>query len=382
MKRIRVLISFALVITCLAGAFCRCLAEDDIPLVILDTDMGVFNDDAMALSLLLKAEEAGMLRVIGITLEGGNNFIDADYINYGEVQPAETKNITDLLALIGREDIPVYRGTDYPAGTGPSDTGMLSAFYESLPYLQANSGYGAVHFYENLSSGALADSNDARDFLLSCAKEYPGRVTVIAIGPVMNLARAAEADSSFASNIAAVYYMAGAFGAPCEAFFTSGEPVQAVGGANITPWAEYNVCYDALSLSTCVTAGFPVQVFLPGEVNAPIGTEEVKRIEEANAGKGGIAALWLDRYASVLPGYPYWDPLTVTAFLKAENLRGKTSYVTIVTDRADPFYAMTTALTEEEYALLEDAQKERYGKAFVAEGYDDFWDVAIELLCK
>lgn len=382
MKNIKSLIALILTVCLLGGGLCPGLAEEDIPLVILDTDFGVWNDDALALSLLIKAEETGKIRILGITLEGGNHFIDADYINYGETQPAETENIAAFLARAGREDIPVFCGTDLPMGKVASDAGALSAYYENCRYMKDSDDYGAVHFFSDLSSGTLTDSNDARDFLLASAKEYPGRVTVIAIGPVMNLARAVRADSGFAGNIAAVYYMAGAFGAPYGAVYTDGTPVQAVGGANITPFAEYNAFYDALSLETCMTAGFREQVFVPGEVNAPLTDAEVSRMKEANAEKEGLATAWLERYAVSLPDYPYWDPVTAVAFLTPENLRGETRYVTANTDRDDPRYAMTSALTEEEYALLDGTGRQEYGKAFVAAGYDHFWDVLVDLLCR
>ena len=281
-----------------------------------------------------------------------------------------------------REDLPVFPGTDFPKGTDESSLGELSAFYEGLRYLTDSDSYGAVHFYENLSSGALNDENSARDFLLASANKYPGRVTVIAIGPVMNIARAVEADPAFAKKIASVWYMSGAFSAPYASAYADGEPVQAVGGANITPFAEYNACYDASSLKTCLTAGFPVQVLMPGEISAALDEETVARLESENAGRDGLAGAWLERYAVSLPDYPYWDPVTAMAFLQSENLTKEECYVTVCTDRNDPHYAMTSSVTPAEYALLSEEEQAGYGKAFVGREYRDFWAPAVRLLCR
>lgn len=176
--------------------------------------------------------------------------------------------------------------------------------------------------------------------------------------------------------------MAGAFDAPYMSVYTDGEIVQAVGGANITPFAEYNACYDALSLKVCLTAGFPVQYLVPGEINAPIDESVVARLMEENTSDNRIANAWIDRYAVVLPDYPYWDPVTAAAFLQPENLRADERYVTIRADRNDPFYAMTTSLTKDEYALLSADEQAQYGRAFVVTAYENFWDCAVTLLCR
>lgn len=372
-----------LIILCL---ICSWAAVDKTPAarpkVILDCDMGTMNDDMLALSLLLKAEEAGQIDLLGITLEGGNTFISADYENYGALQIGQQSCTTDFLACVNREEIPCFGGTDYPAGYDAGNLESLAAFYDALTYLQDSDSYGAVHFYQTPVNGALQDSNDARDFLISSANRYPGQIVIIAIGPTMNLARAVETDASFAEKIAAIYYMGGAFGESYDAFDAQSAPVTAIGGANITPFAEYNACYDACSFEICLTAGFPVQIISPGEVNVGIDREIVNRLDAANASHDQFADLWLESYCSYIQDYPYWDPLAVAAFLEPENMQAEEYYVSVNTDRNDERYAMTSAIDEDAYALLSDAEKSQYGKAFVISGYDGFWDYAIDLLCE
>ena len=76
-------------------------AEDN--KVIFDTDMGYFGDDTYALFMLLQADAAGWLDLLGVTSVGGN------------VTIAEgTTAILNQLEATGRDDIPVYMGTDIP----------------------------------------------------------------------------------------------------------------------------------------------------------------------------------------------------------------------------------------------------------------------------
>ena len=71
--------------------------------VIFDTDMGYFGDDTYALFILLQADAAGWIDLAGITSVGGN------------VTVAEgTTAILNQLEAVGREDVPVYIGTDIP----------------------------------------------------------------------------------------------------------------------------------------------------------------------------------------------------------------------------------------------------------------------------
>lgn len=74
-----------------------------IPKVILDTDIAYLNDDAIAMFMLAQADKAGMLEFLGVTTVGGNVFV-----------PEATTAALRQLELIGREDIPVYQGTDEP----------------------------------------------------------------------------------------------------------------------------------------------------------------------------------------------------------------------------------------------------------------------------
>ena len=112
MKKIMLqLTAFMLLAVLFIGAFASAEGTDQaavmdgdaVPKVIFDTDIAYVNDDAIALFMLAQADQAGMLKLLGVTTAGGNVFV-----------PEATTAALRQLELIGRADIPVYQGTDEP----------------------------------------------------------------------------------------------------------------------------------------------------------------------------------------------------------------------------------------------------------------------------
>lgn len=140
--------------------------------VILDCDntMGIPGcdvDDALALLYLLGSPEA---RLLGIACSYGNS-----------TQEAVHRNTRRLLAVWGREDIPVYRGSEGP--------GQLSS--------------------------------PAAGFLAAAAREHSGELRLLTTGSTTNLRGAMALDPSFWDHIQAVSFMGG-ITAP---LFVGGKPM-------------------------------------------------------------------------------------------------------------------------------------------------------------
>lgn len=351
------------ILTALISVILLSGCKREVPYVILDCDMGCMNDDMLALSMLIKAEEAGKLKIAGITLEGGNNFIDASYMNNGEEQKSEIDASKEFLEKINRNDIPVIKGTDWPAGY-ENQPEVLAEFYDGLEYMPGQDEYGAIHYFRNLKSGKFTDSDDAADFMVREADKHPGNIVLIAIGPTMNIARAIRKDPSFAGKISQIYYMGGSF---------ENKNV-------ITPCAEYNVVYDAASFLTCITAGFKEQYISSSEIEAYINKEIADEIEKTVQKDDKIGQLWVEHYHKGIQDFPYWDPNDAAAFLNPKDMKTKECYVTVNTDRNDKQYAQTTAISPEEYNGLDDDKKELYGKVRIITGITDFWNTALKYL--
>ncbi|NQT61299.1 MAG: nucleoside hydrolase [Bacteroidetes bacterium] len=150
--------------------------------IIIDTDAGV--DDAMAILLALNSPE---LEVIGFTTVHGN----------AELSDC-TKNVLRLLDLTGRQDIPVAVGADAPLIRKPT--------YGK--FVHGDDGFGDVDLpYSSLTPIAM----HGVEFLEEMVNKHPGEITIVALGPLTNLALAIGKDRSFARKVKHVIFMGGTY---------------------------------------------------------------------------------------------------------------------------------------------------------------------------
>ena len=147
--------------------------------VIIDCDPGI--DDSLALILALNSPE---LEIVGITTVSGN--VKAEQ---------GAKNALKVLKLMNIEDIPVYIGEDIPlvrelitAQDTHGEDGLGETNYEEAD-VEIN--YGGV------------------DFILENARK--GDISIIALGPLTNLATAIERDEEGFNMINEIVSMGGAF---------------------------------------------------------------------------------------------------------------------------------------------------------------------------
>ena len=155
--------------------------------VILDMDPGI--DDALALLLALRSPE---IQVLGITTVAGNAPV--------EMTSANARRVLDYL---GVSDIPV----DYH---GPDGLGQCSLPPPGLPLHPAK----------------------AWDFLAQLISQTPGEITLVATGPLTNVALAFQYHPELPKLLARLVVMGGAYG------FTP------YGKGNQTPFAEFNIWQD------------------------------------------------------------------------------------------------------------------------------------------
>jgi purine nucleosidase len=177
-------------------------------LLFLDCDTGI--DDALAIGLLLTHED---VRLIGVGTVNGNT---------SAVRAAA--NTAGLLALAGRDDIPVAVGV----GEHRADA----------RHVHGDNGVGGVA----LPEGAPHDPRTAAGMLVDLAREHAGALHVLATGPCTNLAAALRAEPRLPELVASVTVMGGAL---------------RVRG-NINPYAEFNIAADPLAAAAVFAAGWPV----------------------------------------------------------------------------------------------------------------------------
>jgi len=149
--------------------------------ILLDTDIGTDIDDALALSYLLCHPKC---HLVGITTVGPEAGRRADLARA-------------LCEAWGHRHVPVFAGHEPAAGLHDRRTAPWQAdLLEVRPPPQTH------------------DPRDAIDFLANVIPVYTGRITLVSIGPLTNLARLVEANADAAALLDAAVSMCGLYTAP------------------------------------------------------------------------------------------------------------------------------------------------------------------------
>lgn len=178
--------------------------------VLVDCDTGI--DDAMALLYLLSSDRVD---VVAMTTVFGN--ISAE---------TAAGNCLRVLELCGRDDVPVARGAELP----------LIGYTPALaPYVHGDDGLGNT----GLPAATLPLSPlSGAELIVKTAREHPGRLHVIATGPLTNLALALAIEPRLVTLVDRVTIMGGAIDAP----------------GNETAAAEANILHDPEGANRVLTA--------------------------------------------------------------------------------------------------------------------------------
>ncbi len=217
--------------------------------IILDCDPG--HDDAFAIMLAAKH-----LDVLGVTTVGGNGYLKN-----------VTRNALQVLEKIGRTDVPVY-----PGHPGPSTLPLVIA-----PNVHGESGMDGP----KLDAPKRAPENKhGVDFIVETVMSTDD-VTLVATGPLTNIASALNKEPRMAERVTALYMMGG--GAYC---------------GNWTAAAEFNIWVDAEASYKVFHSGIPI--YMSG-VNltrqCPVTPEDRETLRNLGNETGVFAAELLDFFA-------------------------------------------------------------------------------------
>lgn len=263
--------------------------------IIIDCDPGV--DDALAIILALKHSSLDLKAVCTVS---GN----------GDLENT-TQNGLKVLSLCGREDIPLYRGSAKALNNKQPDT--VPAF--------GDDGLGGYAY--TIITDKKEEEKTAVDFLVEAAAENPGELTLLAIGPCTNIAKAIQKDSEFPKKIKQLIIMGGAK-------YTG----------NMSPVAEYNFWADPLAAKIVMEAGFREVVMIGLDVTNKIALgadiREILRIFNTdlshflyNITQVGVDENWETRRKPVAPMH---DVLTVAYLIDNTILSVKKANIDIVTE--------------------------------------------------
>jgi inosine-uridine nucleoside N-ribohydrolase len=237
--------------------------------VIIDTDIGDDIDDAFAIALALRSPE---LQILGIST------------TFGDTE-TRAKLLDRFLAEVGHPEIPVAAGVpSTPKGT-----------FTQRRYAERG------HF-------AKSSHPAAATFLLDQIRRYPGQITLIAIGPLMNVGAAIDKDPATFRKLKRIIIMGGSvkrgygdlgFGPP--------QP----------PQPEWNILNDIPSAQKLFAARVPLFV-MPLD-STQLKMDEVKRAFLFSQGTPLTDALTLLYHQWGQETPTLFDPMTI-AFLVNPSL--------------------------------------------------------------
>jgi pyrimidine-specific ribonucleoside hydrolase len=180
--------------------------------VILDCDPG--HDDALAIAL---ACASSALDVLSVTTVAGNAGL-----------VATTRNALRVLTLLGRTDVPVAAGADRP----------LIRNLVVQPVFHGETGLDGADLPE---PGAAVRPEPAIELTAALVRASETPVTLVATGPLTNIALFLRAHPALHTRIGAISLMGGSLGV-----------------GNVTASAEFNVWQDPEAASIVFDAGIPI----------------------------------------------------------------------------------------------------------------------------
>lgn len=261
--------------------------------VLIDTDPGI--DDAIAIMLALASPE---LEVAGITVVHGNVPVDAC-----------AQNALKVLDLVDRRDVPVVTGAGAPLVRQPRHA-------------------EAVHGPDGLG-GLFPPPDDAHPFAADAAafiarslEDGDEPTTLIALGPLTNVATAILATPGVTGRL---------------------ERIVAMGGAirhegNVTPAAEFNIFADPEAAAVVFRSGVPItlvpldatmRAIFPGDAAARLARSDVP-VERAVGRLGSHVVEVYRRYYGI-DGFALHDPLAVGATLDPTLVTTQDLWVSVET---------------------------------------------------
>src|SRR5271156_4047131 len=260
--------------------------------IIIDTDPGI--DDAMAIFLALRSPE---LKVEAITPVAGNVPLDLTL-----------PNALRLVEIAGRTDVPVATGASHP----------LIRRLVTSGHVHGVNGLAGVEFPEPKIKPVR---ETAPELIRRIVRENPGEITIVAVGPLTNVALALRADPELAGMIPAIVIMGGS-----------------LSGGNITPAAEFNLYVDPEAARIVFDANIPLTVVgLDVTRKCLVSEQHIKQLEAANnpvsqaAGKIMRATYERMRHGGEVTDIALHDALTVASLIDHDVITRKEYYVEIET---------------------------------------------------
>lgn len=260
--------------------------------IIIDCDPGI--DDAFSLAMAVASDE---LEILGITTTYGNVGL-----------PHTTTNALRILDWLG-SDIPVYRGID---------RALLGALVDASEYHGAT----GLEAPEMGPPSSVPRTTDAVSFLISTLRATTRKITIVASGPLTNLAIMLRLAPDVAPKIERIVFMGGS-----------------TDYGNDSPAAEFNMLCDPHAAQIIFNADIPKTMFGLNVTHQVIATPaRVQAMRNIGNESGRVFAdmsvffekVYRERYD--FDGSALHDPCTVAWLLQPELFETREMRVDVETN--------------------------------------------------
>jgi purine nucleosidase len=263
--------------------------------VIIDQDAaGPAGSDQQAMLVLIQSPQT---EVLGITVVTGDAWLKE-----------EVAHTLRMLELVGRTDIPVVPGAEYPLVRRKAETELSEQLYGSYVWLGAwtpkfyhpPDDFGS--FPEGKPSTKPADE-DAAHFLVRMVRKYPNQITIYEGGPMTNLALALAIEPKFASLAKELVFMGGGL-----------NPITPDPEFQSNPRHEFNLWFDPEAAHMVLRA--PWKKMVCTTVDISVKTQLTQSLLDQMKTGTSPAARYIGTYGKLFGQYNYlWDELAAAAWL-------------------------------------------------------------------
>lgn len=228
--------------------------------IVIDTDCGYFGDDGSAITMVLRSP--GKVRVSGISVVSGN------------VWAAESAGyVAEILRLLGHPDIDLHAGAQMPLIHTPE----LAKLEPALEFQGA---------FATPLTILPPDRESAIAFLARTIQANPGEITILALGPMTNLAMLLRLHPDLETRIRRLVFMGGNVHV----------------GGNASRAAEFNFWFDPEAAQIVLRSRIPEKVMFPLDIcNRAVLTGKV--FDEIVASRTPITARYRQDFGLRYPGF-------------------------------------------------------------------------------
>jgi inosine-uridine nucleoside N-ribohydrolase len=193
--------------------------------IVFDTDCGYFGDDGSALVMVLRSPEK--VQIAGITVVSGNVWAaeSAGYVN-------------DILKILGHSQLKPRIGAQMPLVHSPA----LAKRETDLEFQGA--------FSRPMKISQPDPQPSALDFLAGTIQANPGGITILALGPLTNIAMLLRLHPDLETKIKRIVLMGGNVHVP----------------GNASKAAEFNFWFDPEAAQIVLRSRIPEKILFPLDI--------------------------------------------------------------------------------------------------------------------